>query len=125
MHKTRTLSRGLKPFLGVLICCSIAGVSCVLFRAQDSKTMLLLLFLAVITAVSIRCGRLAGVLGTCAAAAIFALALFPPVGSLNIHDMSQRSSVGWFWVGGITVSFLIGTSPEAANDNRRPPTSLA
>jgi K+-sensing histidine kinase KdpD len=100
------------PVVGVVLCCSAACAASVCFRDYDSKSSLPLPFIAVVTAVALRFGSLAGLLSSCASAAIFALFLFPPIGSLRIQDVQQRTNVGWFLVAGLSISFLFAASPS-------------
>jgi K+-sensing histidine kinase KdpD len=73
--------------------------------------MVPIIFLVIITVLAIHCGSRTGVVGTLISAALFALYLFPPIGSFLVHDLGQRTSLGWFLVGGVTLSILIGTPP--------------
>jgi K+-sensing histidine kinase KdpD len=100
------------PVIGVLLCRSAAFAAALGFRNYDSKSSLPLLFIAVVTVVALRFGSLAGILSSCSSAAIFALFLFPPIGSLRIEDVQQRTNVGWFLVAGLSISFLFAGSPS-------------
>jgi K+-sensing histidine kinase KdpD len=104
--------RGWGLVIGVLLCCSAAFAASIGFRDYASKSSLPLVFIAVITATALRFGSLAGILSSCASAAIFALFLFPPIGSLHIQDVQQRTNVGWFLVAGLSISFLFAASPS-------------
>ena len=104
--------KGWGPVIGVLLCCFAAYAASFGFRGYDSKSSLPLVFIAVITVVALRFGSLAAILSSCASAAIFALFLFPPIGSLRIQDLQQRTNLGWFLVAGLSVSFLFADSPS-------------
>jgi K+-sensing histidine kinase KdpD len=101
--------RGWHPVLGLLLCGTTASMTSFVFRDHAFKASLPLVFLAVVTVVALRFGSLAGVLGSCSAAVIFALLLFPPIGSLEVRDLHQRSNLGWFLVAGISISFLFAS----------------
>ena len=105
--------KGWGPVIGVLLCCSAAFAASVGFRDYVSKSSLPLVFIAVVTVIALRFGSLAGILSSCASAAIFALFLFPPIGSLRIQDVQQRTNLGWFLVAGLSVSFLFANSPSS------------
>jgi K+-sensing histidine kinase KdpD len=98
--------------IGVLLCGSAAFAAAFGFRNYDSKSSLPLLFIAVVTVVALRFGFLAGILSSCGSAAIFAVFLFPPIGSLRIEDVQQRTNVGWFLVAGLSISFLFAGRPS-------------
>jgi K+-sensing histidine kinase KdpD len=104
--------KGWRPILGVLLCCSIASATTFAFRDFASKASLPLVFVVVVTVVARRLGSLAGVLGSCASALLFAFLLFPPIGSLHIADVQQRTNLGWFLVAGISFSFLFAGEPS-------------
>jgi K+-sensing histidine kinase KdpD len=104
--------RGWGPVIGVLVCCSAAFAVSVCFRDYVAKSSLPLVFIAVVTVIALRFGSLAGILSSCASSAIFAVFLFPPIGSLRIQDLQQRANLGWFLVAGLSVSFLFANSPS-------------
>ena len=93
-------------FFGFLICCSAAFLTCFAFGDHASKAFLPIVFLAVVILIALRFGSLAGIVGSCAATGIFAVLLFPPIGSMEIENVHQRSNLGWFLVAGISTSFL-------------------
>jgi K+-sensing histidine kinase KdpD len=104
--------KGWKPILGLLLCCSISSAISFALRDLASKAYLPLVFVVVVTVVARRFGSLAGVLGSCASALLFAFLLFPPIGSLHIADAQQRTNLGWFLVAGISFAFLFATEPS-------------
>ncbi len=107
-------SRWFYFFIG--LCTSALGAAfvCWLGRHFEPKTSLPILFLAVIAVIAIRTGSVAGIVGTCLATIIFALFLFAPIGSIAIAEPVQRVSLAWFALGGISISFLIGTGPPSS-----------
>lgn len=72
--------------------------------------MLPIAFLAIVVLVSIRCGVASGVLGSAVAALIFATFLYTPLGSPQIANKSARSNIAWLVLGGLTTSYLLGSS---------------
>lgn len=87
-----------------------------LFAQHSGRGNLPLVFLAVITLVALYLGAAAGVAGTISAAIVFALFLFPPIGSPLVEDLSERSNVGWMLLGGITISYLLGPRSRDKSD---------
>jgi K+-sensing histidine kinase KdpD len=92
--------------IGALVCTAAAGVMTAIFGDRAGRENLPLVFLSVITLVALYFGALAGVLGSISAAIIFTLFLFPPIWSPLVHDLGERSNVGWMLLGGIAISYL-------------------
>jgi K+-sensing histidine kinase KdpD len=78
------------------------------FHASSFRVFFPFLFLAVVVLVAIRFGTLAGVLGTIAAAIIFAGFLFEPRLSLAVRDTAAKSNLIWMIIGGVAISDLLG-----------------
>ena len=104
--------------LGAFICAATAAGMTALFAQHSGRGNLPLVFLAVITLVALYLGAAAGVAGTVSAAIVFALFLFPPIGSPLVEDFGERSSVGWMLLGGIAISYLF--APRQSGDSNRP-----
>ncbi len=81
------------------------------FHNRGAKIFVPIAFLAIILLVSIRCGVSAGVLGSAVSVLIFALFLFPPLGSPAVANKSARSNLAWLVLGGLTISYLLGSTP--------------
>src|SRR4051812_1964233 len=90
---------------GFFLCCVGAGLFCLLFRDTATVASMPIVFLIAITLVAMNFGRLSAALGTCAAAFLFAMYLFEPIGELKVEDAHQRSSIGWLLLFGIAISF--------------------
>jgi LmbE family N-acetylglucosaminyl deacetylase len=102
----------LRTISGTIAAGVIAGLAAGVFQHLPQKSMVPAFFVAVIGAISALFGIAAGILGSLAAAAIFAIFLLPPIGSLGVGDMGERSSVTWMLLLGITLSYLLGkTTP--------------
>jgi K+-sensing histidine kinase KdpD len=97
-----------RPAFGTGMCTATAGFVTLMFRGSSFKTILPILFLAIIVFCAVRFGRVAGLLGTVIAARIFAVFLFEPTPSLGVADPAQRSNLIWMIVGGIAMSELLG-----------------
>jgi integral membrane sensor domain MASE1 len=82
-----------------------------IFHQRGGAIAVPITFLAIVFLVSVRCGVLSGILGSLAAALIFAMFLYPPLGSPQIESKAQRSNLGWLILGGFTISYLLGSSP--------------
>jgi hypothetical protein len=89
------------------ICCTIAAACLIpVFYASTVKAFLPIPFLLIIVLVAFRFGRAAGVLGTIAAALLFALFLYEPPG-LGVSDPAARSHLMWMLIIGIVISDLL------------------
>lgn len=85
-----------------------------LFQGRSARVaayVLPIAFLGIVTLVAMRCGVAAGVLGSAAAAVIFAMFLFAPLGSLQIENKSARADLAWLFLGALTLSYLLGSTP--------------
>lgn len=102
------LRRVLQPVAGLILCSLLAAASAILFRQSSFRKWIPLLFLLFVVLVSKLLGRLAGVLGTCIAALIFAIFLFSPVGSWVVVDESARNTLGWMTLAGMVISHFLG-----------------
>ena len=89
------------------ICCSVAAACLIpLFSASSIKSFLPIPFLLIIALVALGFGRAAGVLGTVAAALLFAGFLFEPSG-LAVGDPVAKRHLIWMLVIGIVFSDLL------------------
>jgi len=91
---------------GTVLCAAAAAGTAAVFSEHTGRELLPLVFLAVITLVALYFGVVAGVIGSVVAAIIFAVFLFPPIGSPVVHDLGERSNVGWMLLGGLAISYL-------------------
>lgn len=107
---TSSRFEALKPWgacsLGT-ICCTVAAAGLIpIFSSSSIKSFLPLPFLLIIVVVAFRFGRAAGVLGTVAAAFLFAYYLFEPAG-LAVGDPVARAHLLWMLIVGIVISDLL------------------
>jgi K+-sensing histidine kinase KdpD len=93
---------------GAALCTAAAACLTSLFHASSFRQFLPLVFLGVVVLVAIRFGRLAGMLGTVAAALIFAEFLFEPRLSWIVRDSAEKSNLIWMIIGGIVLSDFAG-----------------
>jgi integral membrane sensor domain MASE1 len=82
-----------------------------IFEGRSSRILLPVAFLAVVLLVSIRCGVAAGVLGSTIGAILFATLLYAPLGSPLVANKSARSTLAWIVLGGLSISYLLGSTP--------------
>jgi K+-sensing histidine kinase KdpD len=100
----------LTSFVGIMICGWSAALMSLVFHNRGGKVVVPIAFLVIVFLVSVRCGVAAGVLGSTVAALIFAMFLFPPLGSPQVANKSARSNLAWLVLGGLSISYLLGSS---------------
>jgi K+-sensing histidine kinase KdpD len=99
---------------GTGLCVSAAAMAAIAFRGSGLAGVLPLFFLVVVIVVAELFGSGAGILGTLAAALIFAELLFAPLLSIRVGDAAERNALIWMVLGGIIGSELLG------KDSNRP-----
>jgi K+-sensing histidine kinase KdpD len=92
--------------IGGLICAITALGACVLAAGHPWNVWVPLFFTGVLLLTALLFGARAGVIGTLAAALVFAEFLFRPMGSLRVSSAVARSNLGWMLLIGIALSFL-------------------
>lgn len=106
VRKASQQVRIINTLIGILLCASAAALAAYFFHGSSANSTLPLIFLGVVTAVALRFGIAAGVIGSLASAAIFAVFLYRPAGSLAVANTSARDSLGWMLLGGVVLSYL-------------------
>jgi K+-sensing histidine kinase KdpD len=80
-----------KCSLGIGICATTAALLAFFLKdTPDIRFVAPMICLQVVTLVTVLWGRKSGLIGTLLANLIFALFLFPPRGSIVIHDSTER-----------------------------------
>jgi K+-sensing histidine kinase KdpD len=96
--------------LGAGFCAALAALMSIAFPTHSQRAVLPLLFIVVLIAISLRFGAAAAIIGGIAAAAVFALFLFAPFGSLRVSSPEAKTNLGWMLMIGIPASFFLATS---------------
>lgn len=94
--------------IGFVLCGFAASLLAILFWNSHYQIVAPILFTVVVVVVAIRCGRLVGMLGTLFGAALFAIWLYPPFGSLRVSGQQARGSLHALLLGGLVLSYLLG-----------------
>jgi K+-sensing histidine kinase KdpD len=105
----------LRATLGVFLVTGAAYLLAKVFAGHDVKVFLPLWFVVVLVVLAVRYGIAAGVIGSLLSAAIFAMMLFSPVGSLRVSDHAARQNIAWMVLGGVALSCLFAPSGSAHN----------
>lgn len=94
--------------IGITLCGSAAALLALVFWNSRFYILATVLFTLVVVAVAVYFGRAVGILGTLLGAAIFALWLYPPLGSLRVNSQQARGSLNALLLGGLVLSYLLG-----------------
>ena len=108
-HKRR-LRQILDATIGTLLCTAAAWAVSAISHGHTWEAWAPLLFVTVLLVVAGVFGALAGILGTILAAIIFAVFLFPPLGSIHVGDSAARTNLAWMALAGISYAFLFAPS---------------
>lgn len=105
------LRSALRFCIGALFCSSAGFLTVVLFSETQHRSAIPLLFTAVVVFAAARWGLSGAVIGLLISATLFAVFLFPPIGSINVHAEAARANLGWMVLMGITLAFLFAKPP--------------
>jgi len=108
-HKHR-LRQTLDATIGTLLCTAAAWAVSAISHGHTWEAWAPVLFVMVLLVVAGVFGALAGILGTVLAAVIFAVFLFPPLGSIHVGDSAARTNLAWMSLAGISYAFLFAPS---------------
>ena len=92
--------------IGGLVCALAALALSAAANGHSWRNLAPLIFTAVLLIIAGLFGSRAGVIGTLAAALIFASFLFSPTGNIHVTDEAARGNLGWMMLIGIGFSFL-------------------
>jgi hypothetical protein len=102
-----------KSFFGTAVC--VASAIALSFLLNDDARIRLvgpLIGLLVVVATSFLCGRLAAIVGGSAASLAFAVFLFPPFGSIVVHDLDGRIELVAFQIAVVLFAYLTPPLPH-------------
>ena len=94
--------------IGFVVCGCAASLLAILFWNCHYQVLAPILFTFVVVAVAVYFGRTVGILGTLFGAALFALWLYPPIGTLGVSSQEARGSLNALLLGGLVLSYLLG-----------------
>ncbi|HEU5336398.1 MAG TPA: DUF4118 domain-containing protein [Terriglobales bacterium] len=107
LHQYKRL-RSVNSAIGVTACGAAAALLAILFWNSPFYILATVIFTLVVVAVAMHFGRAVGILGTLLGAAIFAIWLYPPLGSLRVNSQQARGSLNALLLGGLVLSYLLG-----------------
>lgn len=94
--------------IGFVICGVAAALLAIVFWNSHWQVLAPIIFILVVVAVALRFGRAVGIAGTLFGAALFALFLYPPFGSLRASGQEARAGLNVLLLGGLVLSYLLG-----------------
>lgn len=94
--------------IGFTACGAAAALLAILFWNSRFYILATVIFTLVVVAVAMHFGRAVGIVGTLLGAAIFAVWLYPPLGSLRVNSQQARASLNVLLLGGLVLSYLLG-----------------
>lgn len=93
--------------VGTMLSAAFASVFALLFHRSTFRGLLPLAFVVVLVLLSGRFGVSVSLTGSVTATIIFALFLFPPLGSTKVDNQSARMTLGWMILCAVAVSYLL------------------
>lgn len=93
--------------LGTLLSAAFASVLTFLFHRSSLRGFLPLAFVIVLVLLSRQFGVSVSLTGSLIATIIFAMFLFPPLGSTRVENENARMSLGWMVLCAVAVSYLL------------------
>lgn len=101
-----------------LFCAGVAALVSLSFQDHEIEFRAKLPFLLLIPVVLVarKVGEAAAILGTIAAALVFAMLLFQPLNNVAVANKPARASLAWFLLGGMVCAHLL--SPPSARTRR-------
>jgi K+-sensing histidine kinase KdpD len=110
-----------RPFnlaIGTFLSAVFASVLAFLFHRSPVRGFLPLAFVVVLVLLSREFGVSVSLMGSLTATIIFALFLFPPLGSARVESENARMNLGWMVLSAVAVSYLL--YPKSPIDSDRP-----
>ncbi len=99
--------RPLNIAIGTLLSAAFASVLTMLFQRSTVRGALPLAFVVILVLLSRQFGVSVSLTGSLTAAIIFALFLFPPLGSTRVENEHARMNLGWMVLCAVAVSYLL------------------
>jgi hypothetical protein len=104
--------------MGTVLSALVAALLTFLFHRSTLRGFLPIAFIVVLVLLSRQFGFGVSLAGSLSAAIIFALFLFPPLGSARIENDAARMNIAWMILGAVALSYLLYPS-NPMDDSRR------
>jgi K+-sensing histidine kinase KdpD len=99
--------RPLNLALGTILSAVLASAVTLLFNHSSVRAFLPLAFVVVLVLLSRQFGVSVSLTGSLIATIIFAMFLFPPLGSTRVENENARMNLGWMVLCAVAVSYLL------------------
>ena len=96
----------LESILGLTLFTLLSVTAAVATRQTPYQTSVPLLFIVLAALVAFFIGKRAAYLGLIAAAVVFAVVLFKPLGSWHVDEQRARVSLAWMLMGGLAAAWI-------------------
>jgi K+-sensing histidine kinase KdpD len=110
--------RPINVALGTILSAVLAGLLTFLFHRSTLRGFLPIAFIIVLVLLSRQFGFGVSLTGSLSAAIVFALFLFPPMGSTRVDSDAARMNIAWMILGAVAVSYLLYPSNPMDNSRR-------
>ena len=104
---------------GTLLSAALAALLTFLFQRSTLRGFLPITFILVLVLLSRQFGFGVSLAGSLTAAIIFALFLFPPLGSTHVTSATARMNIAWMVLGAVAVSYLLYPANPMDDSRRR------
>lgn len=103
----------LESVLGLALFTLLSVTAAVTTRQTPYQTSVPLLFIILAALVAFFIGRRAAYFGLIAAAVVFAVMLFKPLGSWHVDEQGARVSLAWMLMGGLAAAWIFAREESA------------
>jgi K+-sensing histidine kinase KdpD len=103
----------LESILGLTLFTLLSITAAVMSRQTPYQSSVPLLFIILAALVAFFIGKRAAYLGLIAAALVFAVMLFKPLGSWHVDEQGARVSLAWMLMGGLAAAWIFARQENA------------
>ena len=103
----------LESIIGLTLFTLLAVTSAVATKETSYQSSVPLFFIVLAALVAFFIGRRAAYLGLIAAAFVFSVMLFKPVGSWHVDEQAGRVSLAWMLMGGLAAAWIFARQENA------------
>jgi K+-sensing histidine kinase KdpD len=108
----------LESILGLALFTLLSVTAAVVTRQTAYQNSVPLLFIILAALVAFLIGKRAAYLGLIAAAFVFAVVLFKPLGSWHVDDQGARINLAWMLMGGLAAAWIFAREKKGARENQ-------
>jgi K+-sensing histidine kinase KdpD len=109
----------LESIVGLALFTFLSVTAAVTTRQTPYQTSVPLLFIILAALVAFFIGRRAAYFGLVAAAVVFAVMLFKPLGSWHVDEQGARVSLAWMLMGGLAAAWIFARQENAGSQENQ------